>query len=77
MRAWQAGALICRLLAGAAPGVAEPGLPIWNEGERAGLVASGWMAGGLLLTSSDSASTLLLAGITKADLTDAAFDLLV
>ena len=34
-------------------------------------------AGGLLLTSSDSASTLLLAGITKADLTDAAFDLLV
>jgi hypothetical protein len=50
MRAWQAGALIGRLLAGAAPGVVEPGLPIWNEGERAGLVASGWVAGGLLLT---------------------------
>jgi hypothetical protein len=43
-----------------------------------------WMAGaedtigGLLLHSaSDSASTLLLSGITKADLTDASIDFLV
>lgn len=28
----------------------EPGLPSWNEGERAQLEAGGWVAGGLLLT---------------------------
>ena len=29
---------------------AEPGLPAWNDGERAGLEEAGWVAGGLLLT---------------------------
>ena len=28
----------------------EPGLPTWNDGERAELEAGGWVAGGLLLT---------------------------
>jgi hypothetical protein len=27
----------------------EPGLPVWNEGELAGLEEQGWVAGGLLL----------------------------
>lgn len=38
------------LLAGVAHGVVEPKLPVWNTGEKDDLKASGWVAGGLLLT---------------------------
>jgi hypothetical protein len=38
------------LLAGVAHGVVEPVLPVWKTGEKDDLKASGWVAGGLLLT---------------------------
>jgi len=38
------------LLASVAQGIVEPGLPVWKSGEKDDLKASGWVAGGLLLT---------------------------
>ena len=38
------------VMTGASAAMLEPGLPVWQEGERNGLEAEGWIAGGLLLT---------------------------
>ena len=49
MRA-RSGMLVCVVAVSGASAMVEPGLPVWEEGERAGLEASGWVAGGLLLS---------------------------
>jgi hypothetical protein len=49
MRA-RSGVLVFVVAVSGASAMVEPGLPVWEEGERAGLEASGWVAGGLLLS---------------------------
>lgn len=46
MRTWHAGAAAAVLLAGAAPGAEQPGLPVWSEGQRAAWVADSWLLTG-------------------------------
>lgn len=50
MRPWGRFLTAGVFLASASAAVVEPGLPAWAEGERAQMEASGWVAGGLLLT---------------------------
>jgi hypothetical protein len=50
MSGWRSAACSCVMCGTAAAASAEPGLPVWNPGERDGLEKSGWVAGGLLLT---------------------------
>lgn len=42
--------LASAVIASASAAVIEPGLPVWEDGERAELEAAGWVAGGLLLS---------------------------
>jgi hypothetical protein len=59
---------------------AEPGLPVWDEGEKARLEENGWIAGGLLLTeepvpeekTEEPAQSLNVARPTPEEIAEAA-----